>query len=417
MLEVALELPESLGGRGMAGHRIVGLALVIHACTLAGCESSKSTVVHNQFLQDPEVMAAIARNGAPAPGIDATRGQKPDVRPASLLDVPPERPADVTNSLPTVVIRAVVNGQAILDEEVRASGMRDLLRANQLPEPERSRRTTEIYNETLNSVIEREVVLQDAFDRLQGNDKGGSRYVNKLKEAAKDEFDKQVLKTFKNANHFKTDEEVKRAFTAETGLSLSSFRRQWERNFMEFEYLRTRIFPLLETRVNHKMIADYYETHPEEFQVSDSVKWQDLFVACSKYGSREEARAHAESVADQARKGADFAKLVKEHDDGDSSLRGGDGVGSKRGEIRPAEAEPALFKMSDGQVGALIEMQSGFHIIKLVHRQVAGQLPFDDKVQKQIRDKLRGLMFEAEKKRIVQELKRKAVVEYAKLAN
>jgi PPIC-type PPIASE domain len=282
-----------------------------------------------------------------------------------------------------------------------------LLRASFLREPDRSKRTTEVYSAALNSLIEREIVLQDAFKMLKDRGKAGDHMINKLREAAREGFEKEIMKPLKN--QLKTDAEIKRYF-AEFGTSLTSVRRAWERHFMEFEYLRTMIFPLLETRVNHPMIVEYYETHPEEFLVADSVKWQDLFVAAGKHGSREEARTLAESLVDQARKGADFVKLVKDNDDGDSTLRDGDGVGSKRGDIKPVEAEPILFNLTDGQVGDVIELSTGFHVVKLVHRQKAGQLPFDETVQKRIRDKLRNEFFEREMKRIVRELKQKAVV-------
>jgi parvulin-like peptidyl-prolyl isomerase len=395
----------------MAWQRIVGSALVVLSIG-GGCESSRGTLARNQFLQDPELFAAIARNGNQTG--DAARGQKPDAKPpTSLLDVPPERPADAPHNSSTGTIRATVNDQAILDEEVRAAAYGELLRATALPEPERSRRTAEIYNDALNRIIEREVVLQKAFELLKKN---GERFLKKLQEAAHEGFDKQVLAQVKKSNNFKTDAEVERYF-AEQGVQLSSVRRSWERNFMEFEYLRNQVFPLLETRVNHQMIVDYYEKHPEEFAVTDNVKWQDLFVATAKHGSRDEARAFAASLVAQARKGADFVKLVKEHDDGDSTLRDGDGVGSKRGEIKPAEAEALLFRLADGQVGDPIEMPSGFHIVRLVHRQKAGQLPFDEKVQKQIRDKLRNEFFQTEIKKIVRELRRKAVIVIARNTN
>jgi parvulin-like peptidyl-prolyl isomerase len=400
----------------MTWRRIFGSAVVAPLFALGGCESSPTTLARNQFLQDPGMMAAIARNGNPGP--DVSRGQKPETRTASssLLDQPPERPPDLGTSPPVATIRAVVNAVAILDEEVRSSAYGELMRAGYLPEPERTRRTAEVYSAALNRIIEREIVLQDAFKRLhERGGKDGDRFVRKLTDAAHEEFDKQVMKGVKKANHFKTDEEVKRYF-AEMGISLASVRRQWERNFMEFEYLRNRIFPLLETRVNHQMIVDYYDKHPEEFTVNESVKWQDLFVSTAKHGTRDEARAFAESLADQARHGSDFATLVKDNDDGDSSLRDGEGVGTKRGEIRPAEAEAALLKMTDGQVGALIELPTGFHVVKLVRHQVAGLLPFDQKVQKEIRDKLRGKVFEDEKKKIVDELTRQATVVIARKA-
>jgi peptidyl-prolyl cis-trans isomerase SurA len=396
----------------MAWQRIIGLALATNI-VLAGCESSPPVLARNQFLQDNELMTAISRNGGQP--TDNIRGQKPDARPlSSLLEVPPDRPADAANGQPTVKICAVINDQAILEEEVRAIAFRELYQASALPEPERSRRTAEVFNTVLTRIIDREVVLQDAFDRLMKNDKGGARYLNKLKEAAKDYVDKQILRGIKTANHLKTDEELRR-YLAEQGISLANFRRQSERNFMEYEYLRNRVMTQVDSQVNHKEIVEYYEKHPEEFQVVDSVQWQDLFVAAAnpKYATRAEARAAAEALAEQARKGSDFANLVKQHDDGDSSLRNGDGVGSKRGEIRPLEAETMLFSLTDGQVGAVIELPTGFHVVKLIHRQKAGQLPFEEKVQKQIRDKLRNEVAARESKKIVQELKRKAVIVYA----
>jgi hypothetical protein len=399
----------------MAWQRIVGGSLVALAFVGTGCESSPKTQARNQFLEDPDLISAIARNGGG--GGDAVRGQKPDARPtATPLDVVPARPADAPDTPSSGVIRAVVNDQAILDDEVRATAHGELLRASYLPEPERSRRTAEVYNIALNKIIDREIVLQDAFKMLKARGKAGEQMINKLKNAAHEGFDSQVLKPIKKANQFKTEAEVTRYFT-ESGVALASIRRAWERNFMEFEYLRTVIFPLLETRVNHLMIQEYYEKHPEEFLVTDSVKWQDLFISTAKHGSREAARALAESLVDQARKGADFVKLVKENDDGDSTLRDGDGVGSKRGEIKPVEAETMLFNLADGQVGDAIELPTGFHVVKLIHRQIAGQLPFDETVQKRIRDKLRNEFFEREQKRIVHELRQKAVVVIAQRPN
>ncbi len=73
-----------------------------------------------------------------------------------------------------------------------------------------------------------------------------------------------------------------------------------------------------------------------------------------------------------------------------------------------------MFSLKDGQVGPVVELPTGFHVVKLVHRDFACQLPFDEKVQKQIRDKLRNELFQREIQLIVKQLKRKAVIEYAR---
>ena len=60
-----------------------------------------------------------------------------------------------------------------------------------------------------------------------------------------------------------------------------------------------------------------------------------------------------------------------------------------------------------------MELETGFHVVRLVKRQHAGRMPFDEKVQKQIRDKLRNQVFQREMKRLVDSLKRTAVIEIA----
>lgn len=196
-------------------------------------------------------------------------------------------------------------------------------------------------------------------------------------------------------------------------MPFEAFRRQWERRFLFREYIRQRVEPSL-NRVGHEQIVEYYEKHPEEFKVEDKVEWQDLFIAAAQHPTREDARKLAAVLAERVGRGEDFARLANEFDNGDAKFRGAEGQGSKRGEIRPSEAEVVLFQLRDGQVGPLVELPTGFHVIRLVKRTHAGTLPFnDEKVQKQIRDKLRGEVFEREMKRIIGDLRRKSVIEIA----
>src|SRR5262249_28211825 len=123
------------------------------------------------------------------------------------------------------------------------------------------------------------------------------------------------------------------------------------------------------------------------------------------------ARQYAEDIARQARAGEDFQKLALKYDKGDSSYRNGDGFGTRRGEIKPPEVEPVLFSLKDGQIGPVVPLGNGFHVIRVVKRQVAGLAPFDEKTQTVIRNKLTAQVWEREYKRILAELRRKASIE------
>ena len=152
------------------------------------------------------------------------------------------------------------------------------------------------------------------------------------------------------------------------------------------------------------------EAHPEEFRVEEKLQWMDVFIDASKFPNPAAARGFAEQVATRARSGEDFAKLVKQFDNGDSSLRNGVGLGEKRGEVRPAEAEAVLFSLKPGELGPVIDLGFGFHVVKVTEHQYGGQKPFDAKTQGEVRRKLQNLIADREYKRIVDELKRKATV-------
>src|SRR5205085_7252948 len=119
------------------------------------------------------------------------------------------------------------------------------------------------------------------------------------------------------------------------GLTVESYKRQFERNFMRMQYMQSRIFPLVKSSVNREQITDYYEQHPNEFEVVDGVKWQHIFLDASRFGSRVEAGSLANQLVARARGGEDFVQLALKHDQGDSSYRKGEGSGRRRGEVTP----------------------------------------------------------------------------------
>jgi parvulin-like peptidyl-prolyl isomerase len=393
-------------GRAMKWHCLVASAAVFGV--VAGCQADRPGLAG-----DLAPAAGVARSAAASP---VERLQKPDgdgIRPASFtgfLQKQPEPLAEKGNGAVVAAIRATVNGVPILDQEVVAASLPMLQEANGLAEPERSQRMREIKNKVLESLIERELILQDAKNRFS---KGpGAKFLDKLKEAAEKEFDRQVVRKAKAAYNLKTDDDLKK-FLAGQGLSLESLRRNIQRQFITQQYLQFLLGPKLD-RIGHEDIEAYFRGHPEEFQQRDKVQWQDIFIAAGRFPSREAARQFAEGLRARAKAGEDFAAMARQHDMGTSSYQGGEGIGHQRGEIRPREVEPALFAMRDGEVGELVELESGFHIVRLVKRQYAGQMPFSESTQESIRDKLKNEVFTREAKGVVADMLLRATVEKVK---
>jgi hypothetical protein len=242
--------------------------------------------------------------------------------------------------------------------------------------------------------------------------KQGAKVLEKLKEGSEKEFDRQVLQPMRKDGGFKTDDDIKEYFRSQ-GMSLGMIRRQWLRSFIAMEYLRQLAITEID-KIGHPAQVEYYEKHPEQFKVDDNVEWQDIFINAERHPTRDAARMHAEALAERIRKGEEFAALAKQYDNGDSSLRkNAEGIGRRFNEIRPPEAAGVLFRLQNGEVGPLVEMPNGFHIVRVVRREFAGQLPFDEKVQKQIKEKLRNEIGQREMKRLAADMKRKAIIEYA----
>jgi hypothetical protein len=396
----------------MSWRGLLALAWLAAGLPAGGCaaaEPSRAGDVMGAVLRGRPQDVAGAVADAPA---NVARSQKPEVGAlaANGLNQAPERP-DALPGRPAARILAVVNTQAILDEEVHANCYQALAAARTAAEQ------AEVLNKALTDLIDREVVLQEIQARFSKNPQG-TKVLAKIKEDASKQFERMFVQRLVKANHLSGEEDLDH-FLRDHGMSLSMIRRQWERRYMADGYLHSRIGPSLD-RIGHAQIVEYFEKHPEEFQVADSVDWQDLFVDGQVNGSREAARAFADKLSAQVRGAQDpgktFAELAAKCDNGDSSLRNHEGIGHRRGEVRPPEAEPVLFRMKEGEL-SVVEIGSGFHVVRLVRREHAGPMPFDEKVQKQIKDKLRGEVAQREIKRLINDLKRKAVIEIASQTN
>jgi len=392
-------------GKRNAGRRFAGAAGVL-GLGLAGCVSGADPVVRDTAR--PHAQAILADAPAllpqvPVASTTSTRGQSGggDVHPASGTTVVNAVPAGQV----AVRLKATVNGIPILEDEVReamAQYVGELLAA---PEAARPQLQQQIYDRELQKLIERELVLDEAIGRIKAA--GKDQILKDLQKEAEKEADKR-LRDIKKAIKAETDDQFK-AMLATQGLSVTGMRRQFERNFMMMEYVRNIVFPIVK-RISLLQVKEYYEDHPDEFKTEDTVQWQDLFIDAGRFPSPQAARQFAGQVLAAARAGQDFAGLVKQYDCGDARLRNGAGLGQKRGEILPQQVEPTVWALKAGEVGPLIDLGFGFHIVRVAERQYAGRKPFDVACQTEIRKKLEGVIADREYKRMVDELKKKATI-------
>jgi parvulin-like peptidyl-prolyl isomerase len=384
------------------------VACVAASWLMAGCQSGPFPVASVGESQAQDAARTVGSEAA------VTRSQKPEIEtPKPAAPKPTAEAISVHRGEVRACIRAIVNGVPILQEEVAEACHHLLLalRGKGLSADEFKKQEANLEQTVLDQLIERELLRQEAMSRLSA---GGKKQVDKIKEEAGKEFDKHMRKVRRElagSMNIKTEEDFRR-FLESQQVSLEGMRRQYERQYFADQYLFFLISTRLDQAVGHAQIMEYYQTHPEEFVATEGVEWQDIFFDPSnpRYGSRPGARQAAEQVVARLRAGEDIAKFLP-LDDGDSKTRDGQGMGHRRGEIQPAEAEAMLFRLNDGEVGDVVEVPGGFHVVRVITRTHAGPMPFNEKVQTQIRNKLRTEIGMRERDAIMKELKRNAIVE------
>jgi len=266
----------------------------------------------------------------------------------------------------------------------------------------RSAKESEMFKSELRSLIARELIIVDFMGKVRKNKPTA---VDEVKEIAKKEADRN-LRVLKTNLKLKSDDELTQ-FLTQMGVTESALRRQYERNILVDLFVGPTIREKIKA-VGLAELRDYYDTHTADFRTTDRAKWLYLTVLTSRFKTPDEAKQYAEWLAGQARNGADFVGLVKQYGMGDGKLRDGEGIGEKKGEIMPKELEPAIFAMTKAdQVSNPIPTQAGYHIVKLIERDVAGLRPFDEKVQSECRAKIGGVIQKQEVERLTDELWRK----------
>ncbi|MBN9119996.1 MAG: peptidyl-prolyl cis-trans isomerase [Planctomycetes bacterium] len=411
-----------------------GLAAVI------GCRSDAGAKARGQMPQDP--LAPVAPPPMPPPGTPATftpiapltpgapvpvqpvQGTAPATAGAAVPGSPVPASAKVVNTgyaptpkaispaellkngTPRVKVIAIVGrDNVITDQEVIESVWQHNEELIRLEGHAREAKQKELYTDALRKTIERELVLDEMYAKLKKANK--MQLIEEIKESAVQAADRQIREMKKKIG-CKTDEELNTWLRVQ-GLTLAVFRRQFERTMMSQQYIGS-MLKEKGRKVGLAEIRDYYDRHPEEFRSPDRVWWQHVFVSAAKHPTARAAYDHAEAIRQRAAAGTDLGALSKQFDDGVAGKQHGFGVGESRGEILPADVEPTVWALKPGGLSGVIQTPTGFHVVKVVERDYAGVTPFDAKVQSKIRDKLNDAIYDAEAKKMVDELWRKGVV-------
>jgi len=133
-------------------------------------------------------------------------------------------------------------------------------------------------------------------------------------------------------------------------------------------------------------VEQAYRQNIDQYTTPEQVRASHILLKTEEKDAAA-VRKQAEGLLKQARAGADFAALARQHsEDEGSAPQGGDLDYFGRGRMVP-EFEEVAFELEPGQISDIVESPFGLHIIKVVDRKPAVTASFED-VKAQIAEQL-----------------------------
>jgi len=283
------------------------------------------------------------------------------------------------------IVARVNNGIISRSEYVRS---RDQLKLEvQQQEPgDADRLFAEKQKDVLRDLIDQQLLLQKGKDL---GITGDTELVKRL-----DEMRKQM--------NLETMEDLEKAAQAQ-GASYEDFK----------ENLRTQIITqkVIGQEVGSKLamgkdeVQKFYDAHKAELEHPEQVRLSEILIVpkpaakpagpsgkpeapteAENEAALAAAKAKADDLLAQIRKGGDFADLAKKLSDGPSAKDGGDLSYFKRGTLAK-ELEDKVFTLKTGEVTDVIRTKQGYVILKVAEHQMAG-VPTLKEVEPRIQDAL-----------------------------
>jgi peptidyl-prolyl cis-trans isomerase SurA len=156
----------------------------------------------------------------------------------------------------------------------------------------------------------------------------------------------------------------------------------------------------------------FYDQHKSEMEQPEQIRLSEILVSIPKAPASQDptapppaadaqptplapavevdtlaaAKAKAEGLLDQIKKGAAFDEVAKKSSDGPSAAQGGDLGYFKRGTLSK-ELEDQTFAMKAGELTDVVRTKQGFVILKVIEHQMAG-VPTMKQIEPRIQDAL-----------------------------
>ena len=127
----------------------------------------------------------------------------------------------------------------------------------------------------------------------------------------------------------------------------------------------------------------YYRAHPDAFNVTAKVKWEQIQISFSESVDRKAAIKKLEKAIAEVKSGIPLETVAKKYSDGPTAKDGGAWDWMEEGNLKDTKLEKKLFEMPTDVLSEIHEGPEAVSVVRVTERQEAGRKPFED-VQQEI---------------------------------
>jgi peptidyl-prolyl cis-trans isomerase SurA len=268
----------------------------------------------------------------------------------------------VTDSGSVDRIVAVVGNAVILFSQVQEEILSQRMNGLQVPTDEAGLR--QLNERVLSDLIDGELILQEAVNDTS---------IHVTDEEVSQAVDGQIRQQRRNLSEPQYRAELQRE-----GFPTPEEYRRWLSDQQRRFFLRQRYMQHLremgkleKIQPNEREMRDYFETQKQSLSADQrktpaTISFRQIVIAPKPTSeARTAARAKADSIVQELRRGADFATAARRFSqDPVSAEKGGDLGWFRRGQM-VAEFEREAFRLRPGVVSDPVESSFGYHIIQV----------------------------------------------------
>ncbi|MFP6753085.1 MAG: peptidylprolyl isomerase [Pirellulaceae bacterium] len=156
--------------------------------------------------------------------------------------------------------------------------------------------------------------------------------------------------------------------------------------------------------VNHREMLQYYRANVASYELESRARWEQLSVYFEKYDSRKEAYSAIALMGNEVLRGAKLESVARRSSQESRAEQGGLHEWTAKGSLVSDPIDQAVFNLPPEKLSRIIEDDRGFHIVRVLERQDAGRVTFQD-AQKKIKEKLRARKQQEQIEKLLKQLR------------